>query len=233
MTDVIVNEQLLLFGNVDVPMSNENTLKLLQVFGVKGYIPNVVQEVNMLDGRSTNRMSLTDGKTLSVNFNTNQIIMACNYNPQFPETRDFLQLAQELVEGLIPLFDLRVARCVLVKEKMMGDDNPDKIRAARLQLMVEDGAPEPIEWLLRRSIIDENGGETLLKLTEISRAQGFIHEDGNATAFDKVRFKSEVGTDLRNTVNRYTLGDILPLLQKFRDIQTDVFNSWERQYREA
>jgi hypothetical protein len=190
-----------------------------------------MQEWNLQDGRALNRMSLTDTVSVTINFNSDRIQMIRAYNPTVPAKRPFVELAVELLESL-SAFGLRANRCVLVHEKLMAEGSLEKLRAIRLKHLVDDGKPEPMEWFLRTTELKETSPDFILTLMEVSRLQGTIQVEGQMTTFDRIRYKSEIGTDMRNQENRFAIPDLIPHVLGFNDDQQVVISEWDRQYYE-
>lgn len=210
MSDLLINEQLILIGDVDIPLNNVNTMKLLKVFGEVGYMPTVAQEINMQTGQSINRMSLTNGTDVAISFNSDRISLIRNPNPAEPAPADFVDLAVLFTQRLAQEFSVKANRCVVSTELFMEECSEEKMKATAAKFLnsKDEGDENSFEWFVRRSTSFSDKDEQLLKVSEVSRSQGKMLLNSVQTDFDRIRIRTEVGTDFYNKANRYELGQI-------------------------
>ncbi|AZD00669.1 hypothetical protein [Pseudomonas chlororaphis] len=235
MTDLLINEQLIIIGAVDIPLNNDNTMKLLKVFGEMGYLPSVVQEINMQTGQAINRMSLVNNADTAITFNTDRISFIRNPNPVNPAPTDFTDLIRVFADRLAAEFNLKANRCVISKEMLMGECSEEKMnKTAALFLNAEANDDEDVfEWFARRSIGFEHNDEKLLKVSEVGRAQGKILLNSVLTDFDRVRIKAEVGTDFYNQENRLDIKNVSALVLSLSELHADFISGLVRNHHES
>lgn len=235
MSDMLVNEQLIFFGDVDIPLNNDNTMKLLQSFGDLGFMPNVVQEINLQTGQSLNRMSLTNSIDSTITFNTDRIVLSRAPKLGEPELPGFVDLAVECTQRIAKAFDFKINRCVLSKEKFMAECSEEKMNATKSAFLnsSDNEGENTFEWFVRRSIAFTDKEESLLKVLEVGRLQGNFAINSVLTDFDRIRIKAELGTDFFNRENRYALKDVPALIFNLKKIYDDFFSGLERIHHES
>lgn len=222
MSDILVNERFIILGDVDVPLNNENTMKLLQLFGDAGYLPSVVQEVNIETGQSINRMTLVNGSDVAITFNTDRISLVRNPNPSEPPPKDFVDMTLLFSERLSRAFNLKINRCVISKEMLMAECTESKMSSTASVFLnsKSDGNEQAFEWFVRRSVSFSENDEKLMKVFEVSRVQGKVVLNSVSTRFDRIRIKAEVGTDFHNVENRFDLKDISAMSLRLNEIHS-------------
>ncbi|MNV12361.1 hypothetical protein D3C71_1029590 [compost metagenome] len=235
MSDILINEQLIILGNVDVPLNNDNTMKLLKVFGEAGYMPTVSQEINVQTGQSVNRMSLVNGVDITIAFNTDRISFIRNPNPTKPVAQDFIELARLFTDKLAQEFNLKANRCVLSQERFMAECSEEKMNSTAAVFLNKNHqeGEDAFEWFTRQSIAYSDAGEKLLKVMEVGRVQGKIILNSVLTEFDRVRVKAEVGTDFHNRENRYDLKEISALTLRLGALHSDLMANLVKAHHES
>ncbi|WP_448145331.1 hypothetical protein [Pseudomonas silesiensis] len=235
MSDILINEQLIILGNVDVPLNNDNTMKLLKVFGEAGYMPTVSQEINIQTGQSTNRMSLVNGVDITISFNTDRITFVRNPNPTEPAPKDFIEIAMLFTDRLAQEFSLKANRCVLSQETFMAECSEEKMNATAAVFLntKNDDGEKSFEWFVRRSIGFAENDEKLLKVMEVGRSQGKILLNSVLTDFDRIRIKAEVGTDFHNHENRYDMKDVSALTLRLSKIHSGFVAGLVKSHHES
>ena len=233
MHDQVVGEQFLLIGNVDIPASSENTMKLLGMLGGKGYLPNIIQEVSFVDGRSQNRLCLTNMVDVSINFNSDRIQIARSTPAgSYTKKQSFEELVSEVCQALIGEFDLDIRRAVLIREKMMHEYPENKMKDICQKFVGYGAEANPFEWLSRTSVMLGENDAKILKIVEVGRAYGFYQGDV-LKPFDRIRAKVEAGTDMLNQQLRIDLKQSLVLLGDFEAVISEAYESLENVYHQA
>jgi len=232
MAGKIIGEQFLMIGVVDIPASPENTMKLLASLGSKGYLPSITQEISLIDGRSQNRISLTNTIDVNIGFNSDRIQVIRTPRPDDrPAEIPFPTIVAELCDALKQSFELDIHRVVMVREKMK--DERDKSAYDRIckRFLVYGSDENPFEWFTRSSRFLETDTDTLLKVVEVSRAQGFIQQGTAQTPFDAVRTKIEIGTNMMDKSMRFTIDSAAALIDTLHGQLDSSFVHVEEAYR--
>lgn len=228
----IIGEQFLMIGAVDIPATTENTMKLLGKLGAKGYLPSVTQEVSLIDGKSQNRISLTNTVDVNIGFNSDriQIIRTPRADVKSADV-PFQQLVADLCEALSEGFSLDIHRVVLVREMMKEERDKSAYDRICKRFLVYGSDDSPFEWFSRSSnLVDSQNGK-LLKVVEVGRAQGLIQHGALQTPFDAIRTKIEVGTNMLDQSLRFTVMSSAELVGQLSDLLDTAFSDIERVYR--
>lgn len=229
MPDQVVGEQFILIGNVDIPATTENTMKLLGKLGSKGYLPNIIQEVSFLDGRSQNRISLTNMADITIQFNSDriQMIRGVPVGGAISE-RPFAEVVRELCEAISGEFQLNIKRVVLVREKMLLEYPNEKMQEICKKFIGYGSDEVPFEWLSRTSVILDDADSKKLKVTEVGRAQGFLQAGSIQKPFDTIRIKIEVGTDMSDQQLNFNVNDALNFVLPFESVLSSSYEALNR-----
>ncbi len=235
MPDLLVNEQLVIIGDVDIPLNNDNTMRLLKVFGEAGYMPTIAQEINMQTGQTVNRMSLTNGADVAISFNSDRISLIRNPNPTEPAPTDFVDMAVLFTQRLAQEFSVKANRCVVSSELFMEECSEEKMNATAAKFInaKDEDQERSFEWFVRRSTSFSDDDDKLLKVSEVSRAQGKILMNSVPHDFDRIRIRAEVGTDFYNKTNRYDLGQLPELISRISKINSSFISGLVKIHHES
>lgn len=221
MPGKIIGEQFLMIGAVDIPASTENTMKLLGSLGVHGYMPSITQEINLIDGKSQNRISLTNTVDVNIGFNSDRIQIIRNPRPDGRESDvEFQRLVTDLCAALHQNFALDIHRVVLVREMMKEERDKSAYTRICKRFLVSGSDQDPFEWFSRVSNLIEVEGNKLLKVVEVGRSQGVMQQGTVQTQFDAIRTKIEAGTNMFDNTLRFTAesaSDLVGPLSKLLD----------------
>lgn len=231
MSDKVIGEQFVLIGSVNVPATPESTMKYLNKLGPAGFMPGITQEVSLADGRTQNRLSFNNMSDVSINFNSDRIILTRGAGQKGEVSGEpFADLAKKLCDALEGTSAIEIKRVVLVREKFMTEYPENKLSDICRRFLGTVGDVVPFEWFARSSTFVERPSTKFLQVIEVGRAQGVIQTPTSKYEFDRVRAKVEFGTNMFDESTRYTIDQALGLLSQFEAGVGEAFAKIEATY---
>ena len=228
----LTGEQFLMIGAVDIPATTENTMKLLGRLGIKGYLPSVTQEISLADGKSQNRISLTNMVDVNIGFNSDriQIVRSHRLGARSSEVL-FQQLVADLCDALSEEFSLDIHRVVLVREMMKEERDRSTYARVCKRFLAYGSEDNPFEWFSRTSTLVESDGNKFLKVVEVGRAQGIVQHVSMQAPFDAIQTKIEVGTNMLDKTLRFTVKSAAELMGQLNGILDSTSAELDNVYR--
>lgn len=233
MLDQIIGEQFILIGQVDVPATPDSTMRLLAKLGPAGFMPSIVQEVSMVDGRSQNRLSFNNMADVVINFNSDRVTLTRSPDQSGTiSSKPFLELVKQVCSALLEMDAIDTKRVVLLREKFLADYPEPKMQEVCRKFVGIGAEVSPFEWFSRVSSLVEVSDKTILKVVEVGRTQGVVQVGGVQKNFDRVRSKIEIGTNMFDEQARYSISQASDLAVFFEDELSKAYAEVEKNYHE-
>ena len=225
---MIIGEQLVIFGNVDFPPTDQNMVNVISALSPMGYMPSTVQELNPNDGSSNIRLVLGNLKDTQILFGLNKIQISRTEPPHLPSSGNFINFALGILEKINTFRTFNLNRVCVIRDRFLSEASEPEMNVAYGKIIKIQSDPVPFEWALRTTQKEPIGKESGVVITETSRSQGTINNNGILTQFDRLRLKIEAGTEIDNSNMRYAFTDLRLLAHQLDSKVNESSESVER-----
>jgi hypothetical protein len=195
MSKVVVVDQLTVHGNIDIDYSPDNAMALLSILGELGFSPTTFSELDKESSQVENRLGFIKDQ-FKINFHPNKIIIGNAPDPSKELITNFNELALEILSRIFSKFPgVLVSHLIRSGDYFAPEMNAKKMGRLRGKFF-QDAESEPVEWRARQTFANEQHGDVIFFTIETGRAQGHLNIQGSKTAFDRIRYKVMVQTDV-------------------------------------
>jgi len=149
--------QIVLFSNQSaIDPSPENIKKCIDYFMADGFMPSSVQEMDVMAGTSTPRLSLQSSSLgMTFNFLSNRIDITRQLGmpgvPDCGNINDYVSATLNVVSKVTDVFNMAFNRASLISEYMFDNVPTEKLESVRMCFLPQPvlGASQVTEWGIR------------------------------------------------------------------------------------
>jgi hypothetical protein len=200
MQERTLKNQVVVFGNFSFPPVPDVTLSLMQSFAPFGFMPSVVQQVD-INGQMQQKIALTKGDSIQIIFGNDRI----DFLEAVPEGRngigDFYGSVLQYLICLQPR-NLMFNRLAMVTERLVYELTPAQGEQLRAQY-AGNSPVGAIEWGFRWVQPQSEQEERVNVCLDVSRLQGMLNVRGKFEQFDGIKIMHDISSSPQNTLPRF------------------------------